>query len=355
AVDRVVAAVGEIVTRRFAELEREVAIRQTEGQPAELDVDDLPYVLAVERVKDDDVVDAVQELRTEVLPERRQHLVADGLVRAACRGDGLAAEVGGHDDDGVLEVDRSTLAVGEPAVVEQLEQHVEHVVVRLLDLVEQQHAVRTPANGLGELATLLVADVSGRRADQPRHGVLLHVLGHVDADHGLLAVEQELRQGAGELGLSHAGGSEEDERADRPVGVLDAGARADDRAGHRLDGLVLADDALVQLVGEMDELLALALDQLGDWDAGPTRHDLRDVLLVDLLLEQALLALRIVRLRLLGPESALELGELAVLQLGGLVQVVLSLGLLDRLLGLLDLLLEIPQRSDAALLGFPLR
>src|SRR5262249_17598317 len=163
-VDRVVAAVREIVTRRLAELEREVAIRQTECEPAELDVDDLPYVLAVERVKDDDVVDAVQKLRTEVLPERRQHLVADGLVRAACRGDGLAAEVGGHDDDGVLEVDRSTLAVGEPAVVEQLEQHVEHVVVCLLDLVEQQHAVRAPANGLGELATLLVADVSGRRA-----------------------------------------------------------------------------------------------------------------------------------------------------------------------------------------------
>jgi len=31
------------------------------------------------------------------------------------------------------------------------------------------------------LAALFIADVSGRCADQPRHGVLLHVLRHVDA------------------------------------------------------------------------------------------------------------------------------------------------------------------------------
>ena len=47
--------------------------------------------------------------------------------------------------------------------------------------------VRAPAHGLGELAALLVADVAGRRADEPRDGVLLHVLGHVDADHRVLA------------------------------------------------------------------------------------------------------------------------------------------------------------------------
>jgi hypothetical protein len=42
--------------------------------------------------------------------------------------------------DGVLEVDRAALAVGEAAVVEHLQQHVEHVGVGLLDLVEQHDA-----------------------------------------------------------------------------------------------------------------------------------------------------------------------------------------------------------------------
>ena len=64
---------------------------------------------------------------------------------------------------------------------------VEHVGVGLLDLVEQHDRVGPAAHRLGELAALLVADVAGGRADEPRHGVLLHVLGHVDADHRVLA------------------------------------------------------------------------------------------------------------------------------------------------------------------------
>ena len=36
--------------------------------------------------------------------------------------------------------------------------------------------------GLGELAALVEADVARRRADQPRHRMPLHVLGHVEAD-----------------------------------------------------------------------------------------------------------------------------------------------------------------------------
>ena len=96
-------------------------------------------------------------------------------------------------------------------------QDVEDVRMRLLDLVEQHDLVRAAANRLGELAALLVADVARRRADQARHGELLHVLAHVDADHRLLVVEEELRQRPRELGLADAGRAEEDERADRPL------------------------------------------------------------------------------------------------------------------------------------------
>ena len=98
-----------------------------------------------------------------------------------------ARDVRGHDQHGVLEVDRAALAVGQAPVVHHLQQDVEDVVVGLLDLVEQDDRVRAPAHGLGELAALLVADVAGRRADEPRDGVLLHVLRHVDADHRVLA------------------------------------------------------------------------------------------------------------------------------------------------------------------------
>ena len=84
---------------------------------------------------------AVQELRPEVLAQRVHDLAPRAFVDRTAfghrpLGDELAAEVRRHDDDGVLEVDRAALAVGQPAVVEQLQQDVQHLGVRLLDLVE---------------------------------------------------------------------------------------------------------------------------------------------------------------------------------------------------------------------------
>jgi hypothetical protein len=137
------------------------------------------------------------------------------LLALEALGQQLAADVAGHQDDRVLEVDDVALAVGEAAVVEDLQQQVEDLGVGLLDLVEEDDAVGTAAHGLGELAALLVADVAGRRADQARDRELLHVLAHVDAHDVALVVEQELGERLGELGLADAGGAEEQEAADR--------------------------------------------------------------------------------------------------------------------------------------------
>ena len=101
-----------------------------------------------------------------------------------------AADVGGHDDEGVFEIHRASLTVGEPAVVEDLQQHVENVVVRLLHFVEEDHAIGFAPDGFGELAAFLVADVAGRRAEEPRHRVFLHVFAHVEAHNIVLAVKE---------------------------------------------------------------------------------------------------------------------------------------------------------------------
>ena len=123
----------------------------------------------------------------------------------------------------VLEVDRAALRVGQPAVVEDLEQDVEDVRVRLLDLVEQEHRVRPPADRLGQLARLLVADVAGRSADEPGDRVPLLELAHVEADHRVLVAEQRLGERPRQLGLADPGRAEEQEAADRPVRVAQPG------------------------------------------------------------------------------------------------------------------------------------
>ena len=72
------------------------------------------------------------------------------LLRVERRVDEVVrAEVAGQDQQRVAEVDGAALAVGQPAVVEHLQQDVEDLGVRLLHLVEQHHGVGPAADRLG--------------------------------------------------------------------------------------------------------------------------------------------------------------------------------------------------------------
>ena len=134
----------------------------------------------------------------------------------------LGPGVGGHDDDDVAEIGLAAVVVGERAVIHHLQQQVEDVRMRLLDLIEQQHAVRMLGDRLGEQAALVEADVARRRADQARHRVPLHVLGHVEADELDAHGDGEL---ARDLGLADAGGAGEQEAADGLALIAEARAR----------------------------------------------------------------------------------------------------------------------------------
>ena len=92
------------------------------------------------------------------------------------------ARIGRHDQDHVAEIDLLAVVIGQLAVIHDLQQHVEEVGMRLLDLVEQQHAMRMLVDAVGQQPALVEADIAGRRADQPRHRVPLHVFRHVEAD-----------------------------------------------------------------------------------------------------------------------------------------------------------------------------
>src|ERR1700730_14226833 len=116
------------------------------------------------------------------------------------------------------------------AIFEHLQQDVEDVRMGLLDLVEQYDGIRVPLDLLGELPAFLVADVSGRRANQLRHRMLFHVLGHVEANQRMIAAEQEIRERLRQLGLAYARRAEKHEAAVRAVRFLETGARTADRA-----------------------------------------------------------------------------------------------------------------------------
>ena len=69
-------------------------------------------------------------------------------------------------------------------------------------------------------------------------------------------------------------------------GSFKSRASANDRLGDGIHCFVLADHALVQFVGEVQQLFLLAFEQLGHGHAGPAADDGGDVFLADFLLQQ---------------------------------------------------------------------
>jgi hypothetical protein len=150
----------------------------------------------------------------------------------------------GHDQDHVAEVHLLAERVGSDAVVHDLQQDVVDVRVRLLDLVEQDDRVLVLVHRVGEQAALVVADVARRGADEPRDGVALHVLAHVEA--------QELdAQGGGELlghlGLAHARRAGEQVGADRLLRIAQARRGPSSWRRELDDGVVLAEHGALQV------------------------------------------------------------------------------------------------------------
>ena len=281
------------------------------------------------------------------------HLAVAGRIAGQIEDRG-AADVAGEDQDRVGEIHRAALAIGDPAVIEDLQHHVEHIGVGLLHLVEQHHRIGAAPHGLGELAALLVAHIARRRADQAAHGVLLHVFAHVDPHHRLLGIEELGGQGLGELGLAHAGGAEKQEAGDRSVRIGEACPGALDGIRHRSHGLLLADHTGVELLFEVEQFLHLALHELAHRDARPLGDHFGDVVLGDLLAQERFAGVAAGELDLLGGQLAVEFAQGAVFQLGGLVEVVAALGLLDLELHLLDLFLDGTELIDRTLLLLPL-
>jgi len=80
-VDRIVSFLDDEVTRFVGQLDPELPLFQAAEQRRQLNVDDLADLGPPERVEEDDVVDAVQELGLEMLAQRVQQLPPHALIQ----------------------------------------------------------------------------------------------------------------------------------------------------------------------------------------------------------------------------------------------------------------------------------
>ena len=188
-------------------------------------------------------------------------------------------QVGGHHQYGISEVGFPPLGVGEHPLLHHLEEDGPHVPVGLLQLVQQHNRPGLPTHPLGKLSPLLMAHVARRGADEAGDAVGLHILGHVEAEEGLLAAEQSAGQGTAQLGLAHPGGAQQEEAAHRPPGVLQPQPPPADGPCHRLGRLVLAQQVPAQGGLQPGQGLPVGLIRVAHRDPGPLGQHRPDVLL----------------------------------------------------------------------------
>ena len=281
----------------------------------------------------DNLVDTVDELRTHTHPQL------------------LLLEVGGHDEQGVLEIHRPALVVGQTTIVQHLKQDVEHIRMRLLDFIEQDDGIWFAPYRLSELSALIIAYISRRRADKTADRVGLLILGHIDTRHHGLVIEQELGQGLGQLGLTHTGSAQEEEGAQRPVLVGKPRAASAHCVGHGTDGLILAYYPLVEGLFHVQELARLALKHPAHRDSGPAGYNLRNVLRGNGFSDYRVLDLRLLFEQLV--HSLLKLADTAVAQLGHLSIVSLTLCHFGLLATFLDLLAAALKLLEYGILALP--
>ena len=253
----------------------------------------------------------------------------------------LGTQVRGHQNQGVLEVHRTALAVRQTSIVKHLQQRIEHVRMRLLDFIEQNHAVRMRTHSFGQLAAFFVPHVSRRSTDQTAYAMLFHIFAHVDTDKRVFAIEKFHSQSLRQFRLTHARRAQEEETANRRVLATKAATVTQNSFGHGFDSFVLANHAGMQTFVQVQQLCLFAFAKFCHRNARPTAYHKRNRLFRDFFAQTTFFGTLAERFGLFG-KFLFDVHNLVVLEFGSAVQVITGFGLfhlvLCRLQGFLQVL-----------------
>ena len=148
-------------------------------------------------------------------------------------------------------------------------------------------------------------------------------LGHVQADHAVLAAEHELGQRPHQLRLSHAGGAHEEEDADGVARVLQSGPGPAHRLGHGDHRFLLAHYPFVDILLHVEQSLCLLHGQPCHRYPGPHAYHLGHILFGD----RRLFVLLVLAPLLFGVLQLLRQAHLPVPQLGGVLVLLIGYGI----------------------------
>ena len=124
AVDGVEPLPGQVLPYAIGDREVQLPRGQPPLEVPQLDPHDLLDLREAQAMEDHRLIDPVEELGAKGGLQKFANLFPDlDIVQLLLNV--LAAEVGRHDDDGVLEIHRAPVAIGQPPLVQDLEEDVE--------------------------------------------------------------------------------------------------------------------------------------------------------------------------------------------------------------------------------------
>ena len=235
---------------------------------------------SIERCKRNDRVNSIAEFRREHALDVG-HLVAQGR----CLGEadlrlvqGFSPSIRCHDDDHVAEIGFPSVVIRQCAVIHHLQQDVKYIRMRFFDFIQQQHAMGLFAYRFGEQTALIKADIARRRTDQARHGMALHVFGHIETVQRHAHRKGQLTR---DFGFSHTGRTRKQEAAYGFIRVAKTAARHLDRGSQCVDGCVLAEHHRFQIAIQRFECIAIIVRHGARRDARDLRNDFLDLVFAD--------------------------------------------------------------------------
>ena len=345
---------------------------QSTSDGGNVDAYDLFDFATREGMEQEDVVNAIDKLGAQsrngraVGGKTRLSELIDQLLSCGFRNLGVVGtlisknfrlfageQVGSHDDDGVFEIHRATFVVGEATIIEHLQENVEDIGMGFFNLIEKHDRVGFATHGFGELSAFVITHISRRGTNQTRCRKLLLVFAHVDARHHVFIVKQAFCEGFCQFRLTHSRGTEEDERTDGTFGVLQTSTTAAHSVGHCSDGFVLSDDASVEFVFEVEQLLAFALEHASHGDARPATHHVGNVVGSDFFLHHSFCTLTLLEILMNLCNLRFKLLHLSIANLGYLAVVPFAFSALGFIFELFDLLLVVLNLCQQFAFAFP--
>ena len=228
---------------------------QTFAKLVQYQLNDILDLFCLQRFEYYNVIYTIQEFRTE---EVHQHLLNRLSIHTALMlHDFTAAQVTGHNNQGVFKVNIATLTISQTTIVKNLQKYIKYICMSLLNFVQQNYAVGVTTNSLCQLTTLIVANIARRCTNQTRNSVLLHIFAHINTNHIAFIIKEYLSQGLSQLSFTYASRTKEDEGANRTGRILDARTSTNYSFADSLNSLVLTNYTIVKDFLQMNQLVTL--------------------------------------------------------------------------------------------------